>query len=659
MAQAVFVNLTAHPPPMPMGSSSDAGDSSSSAHARSHKSTSESAMGPRTVVETHATTVAANVSDATAKSKFKTTGFTRATTTARSITDALSILMILAILALFLAIGLYLFGVAYAKGLDANDAAEYLAKLRATADEHAAGCGTGIGTSRTAAFLIEPENAGARGRRQINVAAYLSKRATVPWYTCDSTTCKLPNCQCAQNRPPAGLDLSQVPQFITITFDDAVNAVTYAPTVQLLQGITNPDGCGAKATYFVSAQYTDWHAVQTLYAAGHEIADHTFSHVAPSTKDEISSLVETLSALAMIPRSAIQGFRAPFLKITTTTLDTLRTLNFSYDSSIGVTPVAGKTLWPFTLDAGLPVTCKVGDCSEAISKPDGTHSNWSAPGIWELPMYTLVAPDGNDFAIMDPPLSGANLMDVLERNFDLHYSGSRAPFGLYLHAGWLLGDPTRSDTVRAFLDKVRQRGNVYVVSNVQMLAWLRNPRPVSSTGAGLPCPGSTAARGPEVCDGLDNDGNGAADDGVMRTCRYPTAVFGTCAAGCPVRAPSVTEPVPPLTDPGTKCVEPMGTCVNGDWDATKCLCKCNGTVDGAGWCRDLLGSCSIAKRLVNGRYARCAYDPATSGKSAGKVNKDSATGNAAARVVDAMHGAMVAVFVAIVAVILSVVVGSL
>ncbi|KAJ3346430.1 hypothetical protein GGF32_007747 [Allomyces javanicus] len=234
------------------------------------------------------------------------------------------ILVILAILALFMAIGLHLFGVADAKGmvmhdahsrrafaparvptdpssavltdLDANVAVEYLTKLRTAADEHAPGCGTGISTSWTAAFLIDPDNAGARERRQINDAAYLSKRTTVPWYTCDSTTCKLPNCQCAQNRPPAGLDPSQVPQFITITFDDAVNSVTYAPTTQLLQGIKNPDGCEAKGTYYVSAQYTDWHAVQTLYAAGHEIADHTFSHVAPSTKDEISGLVETLSA---------------------------------------------------------------------------------------------------------------------------------------------------------------------------------------------------------------------------------------------------------------------------------------------------------------------------------------------------------------------------
>ncbi|KAJ3358364.1 hypothetical protein GGF32_000464 [Allomyces javanicus] len=553
-------------------------------------------------------------------------------------------------------------------GLDANVAAEYLTKIRTAADEHAPGCGTGIGTSRTAAFLIDPDNAGARERRQINDAAYLSKRATVPLYTCDLTTCKLPNCQYAQIRPPAGLDPSQVPQFITITFDDAVNAVTYAPTTQLLQGIKNPDGCEANGTYYVSAQYTDWHAVQTLYAAGHEIADHTFSHVVPSTKAEISSLVESLSALAMIPRSAIQGFRAPFLKISTATIDTLRALNFSYDSSIGVTPIAGKTLWPFTLDAGVPVNCKVGDCSEAIPKPDGTRSKWSAPGIWELPMYTLVMPNGNDYAVMDPSLSGANLMDVLDRNFDLHYTGSRAPFGLYLHGAWLLSDPMPSGTVRALLDKVQMRGNVYIVSNAQMLEWLRNPQPVSSMGAGLPCPGSTMTRGPEVCDGLDNDGNGVADDGIMRTCRHPNAVFGTCATGCPVRAPSVTEPVPPLTDPGTKCVEPMGTCGNGIWDATKCLCKCTGTEEGSGRCRDALGSCSIAKKLVSGRCARCAYSPApvvtgtssagSGGTSAGKANNDSAAGNVAMQTVEKMHGMTIAMCASVVGMVLAIVVGA-
>ncbi|KNE72523.1 hypothetical protein AMAG_16567 [Allomyces macrogynus ATCC 38327] len=483
--------------------------------------------------------------------------------------------------------------------------------------------------------------------------------------------------------PSCGLDPSQVPQFITITFDDAVNAVTYAPTTQLLQGITNPDGCGAKGTYYVSAQYTDWHAVQTLYAAGHEIADHTFSHVVPSTKAEISNLAASLGALSMIPRTAIQGFRAPYLNITTMAIDTIRALNFSYDSSMTVTPVAGKTLWPFTLDAGLPVTCAVGDCSAAIPKPDGTPSTWSAPGVWELPMYSLVTPEGNDYAVMDPPLSGANLTDLLERSFDLHYNGSRAPFGLYLHAGWLLGDPTRSDTVRAFLDKAQKRGNVYVVSNAQMLAWLRNPQPItSSTSAGLTCPGLTT-RGAEVCDGLDNDGNGVADDGVLRTCNFPDAVFGTCAAGCPVRVPSATEPVPPLTDPGTgKCMVPTGTCANGTWDEAKCLCLCSGTVDGAGWCRDALGSCSVAKVVgADGKYTRCAYDPAPDASSSttkagttagttstggtlntastGKDSKDSTTGNAAARSVDTVRGVTAVVVATVVAVVLAVVVGAL
>ncbi|KAJ3358367.1 hypothetical protein GGF32_000467 [Allomyces javanicus] len=713
-------------------SSSDAGGESSSSAAasperRSRASTIEATPAPRAVADARAAK-AASATASTAKSSSPTATGSARTTPARSSSSSGAmtpppVLTILTVLAIAVAIGLHVFDVAdptgsitynahsrraavpvrnptavmdpsaaVLAGLDAGVAAEYLAKLRAAADEHAAGCGVGHGASRTAAFPIEPDN--ARERRQINYAAYYTTRETVPWYTCDTTTCKLPNCQCAQNRPPAGLDPSQVPQFITITFDDAVNAVTYAPTTQLLQGIKNPDGCEAKGTYYVSAQYTDWHAVQTLYAAGHEIADHTFSHVAPSTKAEISNLAASLGALSMIPRNAIQGFRAPYLNITTTAIDTIRALNFSYDSSMTVTPVADKTLWPFTLDAGLPVTCAVGDCTEAIPKPDGTPSKWSAPGVWELPMYSLVTPDGNDYAVMDPPLSGANLTELLERSFDLHYNGSRAPFGLYLHAGWLLGDPTRSDTVRAFLDKMRKRGNVYVVSNAQMLAWLRNPQPItSSTSAGLTCPGLTT-RGAEVCDGLDNDGNGVADDGVLRTCNFPDAVFGTCAAGCPVRVPSATEPVPPLTDPGTgKCMVPTGTCANGTWDETKCLCMCTGTLDGAGWCRDALGSCSVAKTVAaDGKYVRCAYDPApdatasstTTTKAAGaqtttgtnsagtggtlnsastggsgKDSKDSTKGNAAVRKADTVRGVSAVVVAAVAAVVLAVVVDAL
>lgn len=39
---------------------------------------------------------------------------------------------------------------------------------------------------------------------------------------CDPNTCKLPNCLCPSMSPPAGLNPKDVPQFVTITFDDSI-----------------------------------------------------------------------------------------------------------------------------------------------------------------------------------------------------------------------------------------------------------------------------------------------------------------------------------------------------------------------------------------------------------------------------------------------------
>ncbi|KAL1926048.1 hypothetical protein VTP01DRAFT_7141 [Rhizomucor pusillus] len=43
-------------------------------------------------------------------------------------------------------------------------------------------------------------------------------------YSCDPNTCKLPSCLCASQSPPGGLSPKDVPQFVTITFDDSIQA---------------------------------------------------------------------------------------------------------------------------------------------------------------------------------------------------------------------------------------------------------------------------------------------------------------------------------------------------------------------------------------------------------------------------------------------------
>lgn len=51
---------------------------------------------------------------------------------------------------------------------------------------------------------------------------------------CDPTTCKLPSCLCPSLTPPNGLQPKDVPQFVTITFDDSVQAELLATAKDLL-----------------------------------------------------------------------------------------------------------------------------------------------------------------------------------------------------------------------------------------------------------------------------------------------------------------------------------------------------------------------------------------------------------------------------------------
>ena len=90
-----------------------------------------------------------------------------------------------------------------------------------------------------------------------------------PSYNCPET-CVSP-CYCATTKTPGGLLPSQIPQFMTLTFDDNVNDVIGSVIANLTQGYFNPNGCPISATFFVSINYTDFWSIQRLYNLGHEM----------------------------------------------------------------------------------------------------------------------------------------------------------------------------------------------------------------------------------------------------------------------------------------------------------------------------------------------------------------------------------------------------
>lgn len=99
---------------------------------------------------------------------------------------------------------------------------------------------------------------------------------------CDPAVCVLPDCFCSEDGTgiPNDLPAKEVPQMITITFDDAINNNNIELYKEIFNGKRrNPNGCDIKATFFVSHKYTNYSAVQETHRKGHEIAVHSITYV--------------------------------------------------------------------------------------------------------------------------------------------------------------------------------------------------------------------------------------------------------------------------------------------------------------------------------------------------------------------------------------------
>lgn len=109
------------------------------------------------------------------------------------------------------------------------------------------------------------------------------------------------------------------------------------------------------------------------------------THVGTPSASEINGNIMALNALAGIPKSAIKGFRAPFLNYSVETLKLLSQAEFTYDSSaassVPVTEPDTDAYWPYTLDNGMANNC--------LTVPGACRGEPKLPGFWEIPMYAF------------------------------------------------------------------------------------------------------------------------------------------------------------------------------------------------------------------------------------------------------------------------------
>ncbi|KAI9096452.1 hypothetical protein DFS34DRAFT_581393 [Phlyctochytrium arcticum] len=395
-------------------------------------------------------------------------------------------------------------------------------------------------------------------------------------YSCDPRSCQAPLCFCASQKPPGGLDPKNIPQFFTLTFDDAINSPILPVITNLTSGFRpNPNGCPTLATFFVSNQFTDYWYVQRMYALGHEIAVHTVNHIGNPPVAEILASQEAISAFAGVPKSKLLGFRHPFLAYSGQSFQNLAGLGtFLYDSSM---PHDSKTaaFWPYTLDNGPAANCVSGTC-------DG---NFKFPGLWEIPLYTLLNADGTENSPMDPNAvpggtpglpTTQEIVDLLKSNFLQHYNGDRAPFGLYIHAATQLSQPQRLSAFVDFINWVQSTypNDVYFVTNQQLLSWILNPTDIATSkgsptlGCNLP---AQVNSNDEICDGIDNKQNGQIDAGVVQNCAFPPNTYFSTCFGCPTKIPNITEAVPSRVE--NRNFIPAEGCPNGGtWDPVTGKC---------------------------------------------------------------------------------------
>jgi hypothetical protein len=211
-----------------------------------------------------------------------------------------------------------------------------------------------------------------------------------------------------------------------------------------------------------------------------------------------------------VPRSALSGFRAPFLESSDNGMAAAFRLGFVYDSSIEegpeLGPHRGDFVWPYALDQGIPDN----------DPPIGRYS-----GFWEMPIVNFVVPPDEECprygvpagmraamkerqSYFDPAngeitgmdwnlwneflMSPAEFAATLEYTLDLHLARNRSPMTVGLHSEiYTIKNGGKSDSavilarraaLETFLDYALGKPDVRLVNHRELLDWIRNPVPL-------------------------------------------------------------------------------------------------------------------------------------------------------------------------------------
>jgi hypothetical protein len=286
--------------------------------------------------------------------------------------------------------------------------------------------------------------------------------------------------------------VAETPQLVFLSFDEAVNIDNYPLYQDLFYNRKNPNNQSVTITVYASHDYTNYTMIHELWRRGHEIGLHSISTNSSQaywqTLDEAgwrAELVdqrEQMTRFARIPIQEIQGVRAPQLLVGGDPMyNVLEAAKFTYDCSRPTNAFRESGLWPYTNDYATIQDCQIPPC------PEREH-----PGFWTVPMINLIGSEDRKepCSMVDQciplPMTADETYNLLNNNFQRHYTNHRAPFGVFIRHGWINGtsgetDPSiqlRREGYVRFLDYLATLNDVYIVSVARGLEWVRNPVPL-------------------------------------------------------------------------------------------------------------------------------------------------------------------------------------
>ena len=389
-------------------------------------------------------------------------------------------------------------------------------------------------------------------------------------YSCDPAVCKAPDCHCPTQSSPLPVD--QTPQFILFTHDDSTGDLSTSLMNQAIGKNTNPNGCKIPVTYFTMQAYSTCERIQEAWNAGDEIAGHTISHEPMDmkykfTEQEIVGLRDWIINECGIPAEDVVGHRSPYLVNNPKHRQALEKGGFLYDSTINehwpdqtlvnsepntVSPNGKSKLWPYTMDNGIPQNCAwTGNlCTEEESYK----------GLWEVPVWNIQTDKYPENAYALDPCDAAKIkcdpLELLKSNFELAYTGNRAPVPLYVHSPWLQEAGNMKD-VQEFITWVRENHptDTYFVTMHQLVQWMQNPVPISKMNEWLGCTtgGNAAGAINRKSDAVQTAPVAVADQAVALAAAIPEPV-----APAVVPEPVIVAAIP---QPASAAVVPDATAV--------------------------------------------------------------------------------------------------